>query len=558
MTKKIRVGFLVNTFDCSEEVYRSIEHVASKNHFCDPVIIKISNMRAHGSWVERLQKRARTKSWFGVSRYFFVIFLLRLISRLELFFFSGRKNAASLYNIRDIINIHVIELQGDWSVSGLVLRLFDDDVSMLKQMNLDCLVRCGSGILKGEILKAARHGVISFHHGDNRVNRGGPAGFWEVLKREPSSGFIIQVLSEELDGGAVVVRGNVMTANTWTSNRQRVLKKSNVFLLKLLDEIAATGQLSKSEDIVLHDRVLYKMSSPKPLVKYICVIWVPLIIRQILKRFKLLKVSRWGVSYAWHDNFSKSLWRYKEIANPKAGFFADPFVSHFEQRDIIFLEDFNYTEGKGKISAVEVGCGEEKNLGVVLEEDFHLSFPFVFEDSGRLFMVPESHEAKQIRLYECVNFPMEWRLKQVLMENVCAADSMLIRRDSFWYLFANICSADMADHNSELHIFYSKHFLTNDWQPLKSGNPVIFDSLRARNGGIFKANGKNFRVNQVHKMAHYGWAFEVNEITKLGPEGYEEKKVETVMPYFKDDIVGTHHFSANSTIAAIDFCIKQK
>ena len=144
------------------------------------------------------------------------------------------------------------------------------------------------------------------------------------------------------------------------------------------------------------------------------------------------------------------------------------------------------------------------------------------------------------------------------MENVCAADSMLIRHDGFWYLFANICSADLADHNSELHIFYSKHFLSNDWQPLECGNPVIFDSRRARNGGLFEANGKKFRVNQVHKMAHYGWAFEVNEITKLGPEGYEEKKVETVMPYFKDNIVGTHHFSANATIAAIDFCIKEK
>ncbi len=49
----------------------------------------------------------------------------------------------------------------------------------MKDLNCDVLIRCGKGILRGDILYAARHGILSFHHADNRINRGGPPGFWE-------------------------------------------------------------------------------------------------------------------------------------------------------------------------------------------------------------------------------------------------------------------------------------------------------------------------------------------------------------------------------------------
>ena len=49
----------------------------------------------------------------------------------------------------------------------------------LKSMNLDFLIR-GSGIYieKGDIISdGSRLGIVSFHHGLNSINRGGPVGF---------------------------------------------------------------------------------------------------------------------------------------------------------------------------------------------------------------------------------------------------------------------------------------------------------------------------------------------------------------------------------------------
>ena len=119
-------------------------------------------------------------------------------------------------------------------------------------------------------------------------------------------------------------------------------------------------------------------------------------------------------------------------------------------------------------------------------------------------MVPESSENKDIRIYECTEFPNSWKLKKIIMKNISAVDSVIFKQNNFWYLLTNICSAEINDHSSELHIFYSEKFNSKNWLPIKSSNPVIFDSLRARNGGFFEMNNKKYRVNQVQDFSHYG------------------------------------------------------
>ena len=62
--------------------------------------------------------------------------------------------------------------------------------------DIDVLIRFNSNILRGDILNCTRFGILSFHTGDNRVVRGGPAGFWEVFNNEDTSGFILQILTQ--------------------------------------------------------------------------------------------------------------------------------------------------------------------------------------------------------------------------------------------------------------------------------------------------------------------------------------------------------------------------
>lgn len=60
-------------------------------------------------------------------------------------------------------------------------------------------------ILRGRILNEPKFGTLSFHESDIRKYRGRPKGFWEFLNNENDVGVTLQQLTEDLDGGNIVV-----------------------------------------------------------------------------------------------------------------------------------------------------------------------------------------------------------------------------------------------------------------------------------------------------------------------------------------------------------------
>lgn len=552
--RQLRVGFLVDDLSPSRQVNELIEFVDAHESFESLVLITGYQKKPKNQSVAR---KLTTKFKQGPGNFLNSLLktiLNKIITRIEL---KGAKRRFPGYRhnhqIKNIEKFKVVRVAGEWSKSGLFLEVTEEDLSEIDCCELDCIIRCGSGIIRGRLLDISKFGVISFHHGDNRTNRGGPSGFWEVLNGEPSSGFVIQKLNQELDGGEVLFRGNLMTANLWLTNNAQLLAKSNTFMMRLLLSIAQNQQLPSSEGVRLHGNPIYKLDSSLFLIQYLIKVILPKIFPYLTNKLMSPKITRWSVAYCYHNGFSKSLWRYKEIKNPKGRFLADPFVIENNGENFIFVEDLFYHDNKGRISVIKVDGDNYDFLGVVLEEDFHLSFPFVFKDGDDIYMVPESSKNSDIRLYKSVDFPLKWKFEKQLISDVDAADTMIFNNDNRWFMLTNICSAQMGDHQSELHIFHSEDFKNDEWRPIESGNPVIFDPLKGRNGGFFAHNGKLYRVNQVHGQSHYGKSFNVNEIDVLSKEKYAETEVSIVQPNFKDSSISTHHFNANGEVAAVDF-----
>ena len=551
--KKLRIGFLVDDLSSSFQVNELIDFVHTNPNFCQPILITGYKEKKQESTVKKVVSKLKggPVSFFNIA---LRSILVKVITRGELQ--HAKKRYPGYRHNQKINNLDkhkVINVNGKWSESGLFLQMTEEDLSLIADCNLDCIIRCGSGILRGKILDISEYGVISFHHGDNRTNRGGPSGFWEVLNSEPSSGFIIQRLNQELDGGEVLFRGNLMTSNTWLSNNAQLLAKSNVFMMQLLLDLAKNQRLPQSEGVILHGNKIYKLDSSLVLIQYLLKVIIPKVFRKIVNKFVTHKLSRWSVAYCYHNDFSKSLWRYKEIKNPKGRSLADPFVIENNGENFIFVEDLFFNDNKGRISVIKVDEQKYDFLGVVLEEDFHLSFPFIFKDGKEIYMIPETCKNDDIRLYKSTEFPLKWEFERQLMSNVDAADTMLFKNDNIWFMFTNICSAKLGDHQSELHIFYSEDFKSGKWQPIESGNPVIFSPLKGRNGGFFSHSGVLYRVNQVHGQSHYGKSFNVNQIEMLSKNEYVEKEVSLIEPNFKDSSTSTHHFNANEHVAVVDF-----
>ena len=125
-------------------------------------------------------------------------FLYKIYTKFENKIYKQESNTFETYDLESILldtnKITVIPKQTKYSD-----LIEEEDVKKIKEFDLDVIVRLGFRILRGGILKAAKCGVWSFHHGDNNINRGGPAGFWEVFEKHPVTGSILQIITEELD-----------------------------------------------------------------------------------------------------------------------------------------------------------------------------------------------------------------------------------------------------------------------------------------------------------------------------------------------------------------------
>lgn len=104
--------------------------------------------------------------------------------------------------------------------------------------------------------------------------------------------------------------------------------------------------------------------------------------------------------------------------------YADPFCFEKGGETYVFFEIMD-NSGRGKIGCATFADGKFSKIQTVLEEPFHLSYPNVFGVNGEVYMIPETNEASQIRMYRAMQFPYVWQLERVLVEHVRVVDTSI-------------------------------------------------------------------------------------------------------------------------------------
>lgn len=470
-----------------------------------------------------------------------------LLVRAESRLLRGARAYLEAYDIGNLVACH-LHISPILSKTGHVYRYDEQDLGRLEALDLDLLIRCGSGILRGAILTCAKHGIVSLHHGDNRINRGGPPGFWEVLKQQAYTGFVVQRLGDELDGGEVLFRGSVPTEITFLRNRISVYENSTQAFQVTIRRMLG-GECAPESPHLYFER-LYKAPLLGNTLRYcLQTAWLA------FKRMALRKLSireHWQVAFLEGDWRHATLRRGVTVPHPKTSFLADPFAVAVDGKNYVFVEEFSYAWAKGVISVHALGPGKRDchRIGVALEEDFHLSYPFLFRDGDTLYMCPETKQCRQIRLYKCVGFPLEWELASVVMDDVLAVDTNIFQRGGKWWLMTSIQRSPVGGYSS-LHVFHSNAPL-GPWSPMAS-NPVCVDASRGRNGGMLSHGDDIYRVSQRARFGHYGSALTIHRIEKLDENEYREVEVQSVEPNFFPGLKGAHHLHNAGGVLVYDF-----
>jgi hypothetical protein len=219
----------------------------------------------------------------------------------------------------------------------------DEDVAAIRQYDLDVVLRLGFRILRGDALKISRYGVWSYHHGDNLVNRGGPAGFWEVMEGEPVTGSVLQVLNDELDNGRVIYRSHAPTdTRSVYRNKDNFYRKSATFVVRKLKDVAERDAAALDDPggtiFTPYTRRLYREPSNREMVRAGLRLAGKYVADKVRDRVFL---DQWALAYRVHRGSTgpdPGLHRFKLLLPPRDRFWADPFPVYANGRHYVFVE----------------------------------------------------------------------------------------------------------------------------------------------------------------------------------------------------------------------------
>lgn len=437
------------------------------------------------------------------------------------------------------------------------------DVAAIRGHQLDVILYLGRRILKGEILQAAKYGVWSYHHGDNLVNRGGPPGFWEVMEGHSTTGSILQILTEDLDGGKVIYRSYAPTyKRSVKRNKNHYYWKSVAFVRRKLEDLYHQGPQALEDDPYACDFQPYSQRLYKnPTNREILPVLLKFGLKVAVDKFQELLCSKqWFLAYRFKPgaaDIPSSFYQFKPILPPKDRFWADPFPVKKDDKYFIFIEEYLYKAKKGHIAVIEMNQqGQYSQPVTVLEKSYHLSYPFIFQWQGDYYMIPETAKNRTVELYRCISFPFDWRLEAVLLEGVKAVDATLAEINGLWWMFVNIGAEEMSCNDDELHLFYAKTPL-GPWQPHRR-NPVKSDARSARPAGqLFQWRGSLYRPAQ-DCSERYGYAISFNKIHQITPDRFEETEVSKIWPHWSKNLIATHTFNTIEELTLVDGMMKAR
>lgn len=180
-------------------------------------------------------------------------------------------------------------------------------------------------------------------------------------------------------------------------------------------------------------------------------------------------------------------WRWLPAARGLA-YTADPFGYWHAGRLHVFFENFDYRTAHGTIGVHVLDEDlRVRDSRIVLQEPWHLSYPFVFAWADEVWMLPEACASGTLTLYRARSFPDAWQPYARIVLDAVPIDATLLESGGRWWMFYAPAGTER-ERLTHLHLATAP-CPTGPWTP-HPGNPVHVDPLGARPGGTaFERDG---------------------------------------------------------------------
>ena len=543
----MRIGFLLDDFEVQAWAYEAIKKAIEIKSVVPCVLILKNKESTKAATKTRLRRLLDGDVTFKtLTRFLYYRYAIWDKKR----YVKPERDAHALKDVREFLHLTpVVEVNPretrycDW-IEG-------NDLEVIKNYKPDILLRFGFRILKGPILELPTYGIWSYHHGDPEKYRGGPSGFWETYNNEGVVGAVLQRLSDKLDAGQMLARVVIPASKESPAITQNDIAWDSSPLLHLcLNKLVMTGDpvLNKKVKILTNGPIYSTPGLLATLLMITKYIW------RKLKEPSRFYVQHWSIqiSPARQENNSMLLYKrdFKTLKQPKGKFRADPFLACVDNKDYLFFEEYDYSTNKGIIKMGEIGSYGFLNEPIaILEDDNHLSNPFVFYENGTLYLLPEQAQSGEVSLYRCVEFPMQWEKCAVLLKDGYYVDPLLFKKDDKWWLFCVERLSNKGSSTTYAKLWYAE-CLEGPWQEHPS-NPISTDCRYSRSGGsIIQKNNQIVRVVQDCSKG-YGYQINYLRVKHLSETDFEEELIGAISPQ-RLGVDGIHTINMGRTLTVID------
>jgi len=423
--------------------------------------------------------------------------------------------------------------------------LSSEIIAQLKKKELDFIIDFSMAKVPKELFQIPRQGVWKFQFSDPQKYKNGAPCFWEIFCQNPVTSAYLQRLTDDPDSLEVLHEGHLKTAVSYLKNFEKIHKEATSWPMKICENLRNGKEEITSESIYIKAKKMWH--SPTNLVMLTFpLIQLKLRLKQVWKQ--LFFTDYWNIGIAdvpihefLNPNIKPSVHWFS--GQSKSRFLADPFGVNYNEQLHIIYEDLKFDEGRGKIASFLFDDGKFTENEIVIDEAFHMSYPFLFEREGHIYCIPETYQANQVRLYKAVEFPKQWSFEKVLIENYAGIDNTLFEIEGIWYLFST-------DKHSGPHYNLNIHYASEVLGPYTAHpkNPVKTDIRSVRPAGnLFKHKGALFRPAMDYSE------ITINKITEISRLNFKEESYQLIQPfensYFSDKV---HTLSSIGSYTLVD------